>query len=80
MKEDFKVIRLPRSEYLKNFARDNNNNYIGTEAEKVWSEEDLDAVYGKYWEWERTKWVLRHEAGTGKNVMVEKGREELRIY
>jgi len=49
---------MPRSEYAKYFVRDAQGRYIGTEEEREWSEEELDRSFGRYWEWERVRWVL----------------------
>jgi len=43
-----KVVYMPRGEYLKYFARDNNANYTGTEPEHDWTEAELDGKYAKY--------------------------------
>jgi len=68
--KEFKTIRLPRCEYVKHFARDENGNYVGTEEERSWSEEQLDADYGRYWEWEKTKWTMGYDDDAGRRVMV----------
>lgn len=39
---------MPQSEYAKYFARDKSGAYVGSEAERSWSEEELDERYGKY--------------------------------
>ena len=54
---------MPRGEYLKHFARDDNGNYIGTESERRWSEEELDDAFGAYRIRRPRKWVLRYEQG-----------------
>jgi len=43
-----KVVYMPRGEYLKYFARDQDAQYIGSEPEREWTEEELDDTYGKY--------------------------------
>lgn len=43
-----KVVYMPRGEYLKYFARDQNAHYIGSEPEREWTEADLEEKYGKY--------------------------------
>lgn len=43
-----KVVYMPRREYLKYFAKDEKGEYIGTEPYKRWTEEELEAEFGKY--------------------------------
>lgn len=60
---DVRVVRMPRKEYLKHFARDRNNVYIGTEKERIWTDEELELRFGKYRGAERPKWVIGRDAG-----------------
>lgn len=46
---------------MKYFARDRYGNYIGTERERRWSEEELDDSFGTYHRQHPRKWVLRNE-------------------
>lgn len=39
---------MPRGEYKKHFAKDKNGNYIGTEPQRQWSDEELQEKYGQY--------------------------------
>lgn len=43
-----KVVYMPRREYLKFFAKDERGEYIGSEPQKKWTEEELDEEFGKY--------------------------------
>lgn len=43
-----KVVYMPRREYLKFFAKDENGQYIGSEPQKKWTEEELEAEFAKY--------------------------------
>jgi hypothetical protein len=43
-----KVVYMPRREYLKFFAKDENGLYIGSEPQKKWTEEELEAEFAKY--------------------------------
>lgn len=67
--ENVKVVRMPRSEYLRHFKLDNAGNYVGTEEERSWTAEELDQRYGKYSEWEKTRWVVGKDE-VGRRVMV----------
>jgi len=42
------AIKMPRRDYKRYFARDRNGNYAGTEPEREWSQEQLDAAFGEY--------------------------------
>lgn len=44
----FKMVSMPRGEYLKHFARDEGGVYIGTELQREWTCEELEERYGKY--------------------------------
>jgi len=70
--ENIKVVRMPRSEYLRHFKRDKAGNYVGTEEERSWTGGELDERYGKYWEWGNPRWVLS-ESEKGGRVMVAEG-------
>jgi hypothetical protein len=43
-----RVVYMPRREYLKYFAKDDDNNYVGTEPQKSWTDEELDKMFAKY--------------------------------
>jgi len=43
-----KVVFMPRREYLKYFAKDDNGGYIGTEPQRQWTEVELDEKFGEY--------------------------------
>lgn len=43
-----KVIEMPKREYLKHFARDGKGDYMGTETERDWTEEELDLNFSEY--------------------------------
>jgi hypothetical protein len=44
----FKVVHMPRGEYLGRFAKDDQGAYIGTEPQQEWTAEVLEARYGQY--------------------------------
>lgn len=54
---------MPREEYLKYFARDMNNRYIGTETERIWTDEVLESKFGKYRGSDKPKWVVGRDEG-----------------
>ena len=65
---------MPRGYYLKYFARDKNDEYIGTEPEREWSETELEERFGKFREFEMPRWVkLRSCEG---NVYLAEDRDE----
>ena len=39
---------MPRRDYKRYFARDKDGNYVGTEPEREWSEQDLERQFGVY--------------------------------
>lgn len=41
-----KIVFMPRGEYLKHFAKDDDGNYIGTMPQKEWTEDELDEKFG----------------------------------
>ncbi|OBT79963.1 hypothetical protein VF21_01547 [Pseudogymnoascus sp. 05NY08] len=43
-----KAVRMPRREYKKFFAKDKDGNYIGTEPQREWTEEELEDEFGQY--------------------------------
>lgn len=43
-----KVVYMPRREYMKYFARGLKGEYIGTEPERRWSEEELEKEFKRY--------------------------------
>ena len=67
---------MPRKEYLKYFARDRNNVYIGTEREVIWTDEELHKKFGIYRASERPKWIVGKDAG--RIYMVEDEDDEVR--
>ncbi|KAK4986992.1 hypothetical protein LTR66_004829 [Elasticomyces elasticus] len=54
---------MPRREYLKYFALDEQGNYIGSEVQHPWSEEELLETFGKYRYAQTGRWMLREEEG-----------------
>jgi hypothetical protein len=66
---------MPRKEYLKYFARDSKNMYIGTESERIWTDEELESRYGRYRNFERPRWVVGRDAG--RVYMVEEDDDEV---
>jgi hypothetical protein len=70
-----RVIRIPRSEYVRYFARNDRNEYIGTEPEREWSEGDLEREFGRYRDLEAPKWGVGVD-GNGRGIMVEESGEK----
>ncbi|KAK3676551.1 hypothetical protein LTR78_003827 [Recurvomyces mirabilis] len=44
----YKAIKMPRSAYNAHFRRDARRNYIESEAEREWTEEELMAEFGEF--------------------------------
>lgn len=44
----YMMVDMPRSEYLKHFAKDEHGNHIGTEEWRPWTAEELEQTFGKY--------------------------------
>lgn len=59
---------MPRRDYLRHFARDEEGNYIGTEKEEIWTESDLEEEFGKYRQAKQKTWVMRR---CGQGVYME---------
>ena len=60
---------MPRKEYLKYFARDRYNIYIGTEKERLWTDGDLEVMFGRYRAAKKPKRIAARDVG--RVVMVE---------
>jgi hypothetical protein len=58
-KKEMKLVRMPRREYLRHSARDGKGRYKETEPERSWSEEALDAAFGRYADAPAMRWVVR---------------------
>ncbi|CAL3966303.1 unnamed protein product [Diplocarpon coronariae] len=43
-----KVVYMPRREYQRFFARDEKGNYMGTEEQRRWTEDELELEFAKY--------------------------------
>jgi hypothetical protein len=43
-----RVVYMPRRDYLKYFAKDENGNYIGSEPYRRWTEGELEEQFAKY--------------------------------
>jgi hypothetical protein len=54
---------MPRIEYLKHFAHDENGRYIGREAQRSWTEKELELEFGIYQERTPRRWVRTEEGG-----------------
>ncbi|KAL5354292.1 hypothetical protein ACLOAV_000380 [Pseudogymnoascus australis] len=57
------VAMMPRREYLRHFAHDEEGRYVGTEKEESWSEGDLEEEFGQYRLVEPRQWVVRNSGG-----------------
>ncbi|KAH7389145.1 hypothetical protein BKA64DRAFT_130836 [Cadophora sp. MPI-SDFR-AT-0126] len=60
---NIKVMRMPRSDYLKYFARDKNNLYVGSEPERMWTVEELDEEFGMYQDLPPPLWSMVESEG-----------------
>jgi len=60
-----KVVRMPRREYLRYFARDSNHQYIGTEPEREWTAEELQEKFGQYQDLPPADWEVHVPSGLG---------------
>jgi hypothetical protein len=62
-KKETKLVRMPRREYLRHFARDRKGQYVRTERERSWSEEALEAAFGRFADAPAMRWVVRRWEG-----------------
>ncbi|RMY29365.1 hypothetical protein D0865_15537, partial [Hortaea werneckii] len=46
--EGVQLVKVPRRDHRRYFARDYKGNYIGTEPERLWNEEEVEAMFGQY--------------------------------
>ncbi|PVH77406.1 hypothetical protein DL98DRAFT_517376 [Cadophora sp. DSE1049] len=60
---NIKVVRMPRADYLKYFARDKNNFYVGSEPERMWTAEELDEEFGMYQDLPPPLWSMVESDG-----------------
>ncbi|RDL41655.1 uncharacterized protein BP5553_01634 [Venustampulla echinocandica] len=71
-KPHVKCVFMPRREYLKYFAHDTQGNYSGSELQRTWSEDELDAKFKKYQYEKAARWgVCREET----RELTEENRE-----
>jgi hypothetical protein len=61
---------MPRIEYQKYFAFDEQGRYIGTEPQRSWNEKELELEFGEYQDMPKKKWVKRLD--NGREFMEEK--------
>ena len=65
---------MPRSSYLQHFARNEADEYVGTEPEKIWDDERLEEAFGRYRGFKPTRWVREERrddgAGGGEGVFA----------
>ncbi|MCJ1227917.1 hypothetical protein MMC12_004576 [Toensbergia leucococca] len=59
----FRTLKMPRGEYLRYFARDEKNAYIGTEPERSWTDKDLEEKFGMYQNLPPTQWKVNVPSG-----------------
>ena len=43
-----RTVWMPRREYKKYFAKDKDGNYVGTEPQRKWTEDELMDKFGQY--------------------------------
>lgn len=58
-----KVIKMPRREYLKYFAKDNEGNYVGSEPRREWTEEMLEKDFGRWKDAPAARWRVDVQSG-----------------
>lgn len=58
-----KVVRMPRRDYLKYFAKDDQYNYIGTEPQREWTAAELDEQFGQYQGLPPAVWTVNVPSG-----------------
>lgn len=58
-----KVVRMPRREYLKYFAKDDQYNYIGTESQREWTAAELEEKFGQYQDMPPAAWTVHVPSG-----------------
>lgn len=46
--DKYKAVKMPRGEYARFFKHDAQGNYVGTEPEREWAEEEIMEKYGQY--------------------------------
>jgi hypothetical protein len=46
--DKYKAVKMPRGDYARYFKHDAQGNYVGTEPEREWGEEEIMAKYGQY--------------------------------
>jgi len=63
---------MPRRDYTKYFARNEADEYVGSEPEKTWSDEDLEEAFGRYRDFQPTRWVRKSgdKGGRGTSALV----------
>lgn len=64
-----KIIRTPQEDYMKHFAHDSHSVHIGTELERIWTEEDLEAMFRMWQNAGAPRWNM--SAKEGKCFIVE---------
>lgn len=50
-------VHMPRGEYLKHFAHDEDGRYIGTEEQRSWTEKELELEFWEYQDAPPRRWV-----------------------
>jgi hypothetical protein len=55
---------MPRRDYLKYFARNETDDYVGTEPEKSWNDDDLEEAFGRYRDFKPTRWVMKEDGNS----------------
>lgn len=61
--EPMAVVKMPRREYQRYFARNEANEYVGTEPERTWTKQDLEEMFGQYQNLPPAKWVVNVPSG-----------------
>jgi hypothetical protein len=52
---------MPRRDYIKYFARNEADEYVGTEPEQSWNDEALEEAFGRYRDFKPTRWVMKED-------------------
>ena len=61
---------MPRAEYIRRFARDKQNKYIGTEPERAWSAAELEEEFGQYQQAPPTRWAVNVPSGLREPALI----------
>lgn len=72
----YTAMKMPRKDYKKHFARDRDGNYAGTEPEREWTQEQLDADFGPYQDMPLRSIPGSNEYGEGDRTTISESEGE----